>query len=101
MRGQGSAKIESAARALGQKPSKSRIQSFVTDTVVPAVDQQISGLRDLPPPAGDEDTVKAILDAVDEGLAKVKADPGAITASSPFAKANKLSNEYGLTVCDS
>lgn len=97
----GTGAINTAAKALGQSPTKAQITVFVNDTVIPSVQTQITGLEALTPPVGDEATVAAILAAANDGLAKVKSDPGAITASDPFAKANQLSKAYGLTVCGS
>ena len=88
-----------------QQPSKEEFSSFITDTALPISEQEISDLRDLPPPAGDEDTVNAIYDAADEGLAKVKDDPTLAAqggdAGGAFTESNKLAKDYGLTTCAS
>ena len=64
----------------------------------------MAGLQALPPPSGDEAQVQAIISAAQQGLDKLKADPSLITASgqdNPFAEANKLAKQYGLTACAS
>jgi hypothetical protein len=45
--------------------------------------------------------VKAIVDAAEEGVDEVEENPTSITAENggPFAKANRLAREYGLTTC--
>ena len=87
-----------------QAPSQATQQKFVTDTIVPNIQGQIDAIEALPAPSGDEDQVKAITDAAQSALDKVKADPSLITEQSksdPFAEANKLANAYGLTKCGS
>lgn len=85
-------------------PSQADLDKFANDTLIPNIQQQIDGLKALPPPAGDEDQVNAILTAAQSGLDKAKQDPSLITSqggSDPFAQANKLANAYGLTKCGS
>jgi len=60
----------------------------------------IEGLKELEPPAGEEEKVEAIIDAMEEGWNQAKANPGTLVSSSaPFSKANKLTEEYGLKEC--
>jgi hypothetical protein len=86
-----------------QPPSKQEFSTFITDTALPISEQEISDLRDLPPPAGDEDTVNGIYDAANEGLAKIKDDPILASqgddAGGAFTESNKLAKDYGLTTC--
>jgi len=86
----------------GQKPSAAQQQKFITDSVIPNIQNQIDAIRALTPPSGDEDQVKAIVDAAQQALDKAKADPSAFFQggkNDPFAKANKLASDYGLKVC--
>ena len=105
---QGNKELDAQGKKLfaGQKskPTKAQIAEFAKKYAIPSVEKQVNGIRALGAPAGDEDKVKAILDAADEGVAKLKQDPAALAASEgsdPFAKANKLARDYGLTVCGS
>lgn len=101
----GEKEINAAGRKLftqSQAPSQAAQQKFVTDTIVPNIQGQIDAIAALPAPAGDEDQVKAITDAAQSALDKVRSDPSLITQqgkTDPFAEANKLANAYGLTKC--
>ena len=97
----GSKKIEDGAKKLGsEEPSKKVVTKFAEDTLIPSVEDQLSGLRDLKPPKADEEKVKKILDAADEALSKTKDDPTVLTSSDdPFMEANKQAEAYGLAKC--
>jgi hypothetical protein len=102
----GNQEIQAAAKKVftsSQAPSQATQEKFVTDTVIPGVQQQIDGVEALTPPAGDEDQVNAITDAAQSALDKAKADPSLLTdqggGSDPFAEANNLAKAYGLDAC--
>jgi hypothetical protein len=83
-----------------QRPSDATITKFAEDTVIPNVQGQIDGLRDLNPPSDDEDQVNAILDEAQSTLDETKDDPTIFASNQdPFKKANKLAKDYGLTEC--
>ena len=87
---------------LQERPSRDELVGFIEDVVIPNIEGQISDLRDLPPPEGDEDTVNAIYDRADESIEAVKENPeGAVAegADNPFAEANKLGRDYGFKAC--
>ena len=86
----------------GSKPSKKEQEQFVTDTLVPNVQDQIDEIQDLTPPEGDEEQVTAILDSAEAATDEMRADPTAVIEESgpdPFAKTDKLAKAYGLTAC--
>jgi hypothetical protein len=105
------AKGEQQIQAEGRKlftsskaPSQAEQEKFATETIIPNVQQQIDGIKALPPPSGDEDQVNAIVDAAQSALDKAKQDPTMLTdqgGTDPFAQANKLADAYGLTKCGS
>ncbi|MFL5891375.1 MAG: hypothetical protein ACJ75I_01390 [Solirubrobacterales bacterium] len=104
----GSQEINAEAKKIftsNQAPSQATQEKFVTDTVIPSIQQQIDGLDALPAPSGDEDQVQAIVDAAQSALDKAKQDPSLLTdqaqGGDPFAQANKLADDYGLTKCGS
>ncbi len=69
---------------------------FVLEPYEDAVD----GLRELDPPAGEEEKVEEIIDAMEEAVKQGKANPGTLISSgAPFSKANRLTEEYGLKEC--
>jgi len=60
---------------------------------------QIKEIRALNEPKADKQQVKKILAAVQAGIAEVDADLQAAETGTPFAKADKLAQQYGLKVC--
>jgi hypothetical protein len=104
---QGDKQIDQEAREffgeLEQEPEAPELEQFATEVVVPNIQQQIDDLRSLSPPEGDEDEVSAILDAAQEGLDELEADPSSIDegpdAGGAFAEANRLAQDYGLKEC--
>ncbi len=83
-----------------QQPSQAQLEEFVNGTIIPSVEGQVAAIDALPVPSGDEAQVQAILDAAQQGIEQGKQDPASLTGNGdPFAKANKLANEYGLTEC--
>jgi hypothetical protein len=101
----GNKAIDQAAKQTfgNSRPSGSQLNQFATETLIPNVQDQIDEVKALPPPSGDEAQVSEILTAAQGALDKIKADPALLTGSgpSPFASANKLAKEYGLTECAS
>ncbi len=97
------AKIEAAeneAFSGGQQPTEADIESFVTGTLIPEVEQQVSDIEALDVPEDEVEQVNAILDAAQEGLDEAKADPASLAGNAdPFAQANRLASDYGLTEC--
>jgi hypothetical protein len=81
------------------KPTKADLEQFASGTIVPSVEKQLSEIRALGAPAGDEAQVKAITDAAQADVDKLKKDPSLITSNSTFDDANKLAQQYGLKVC--
>ena len=102
---EGNKTIDEAAKQVfsGGKPKADEMQQFVTGTVIPSIQDQVDSIRALGAPEGDEDQVAAILDAAQQGIDEAKADPsllaGEQSGSDPFAEANKLTDDYGLTAC--
>jgi hypothetical protein len=83
-----------------KEPTKAELTTFSEDTLIPVVQGEIDGLRDLEPPSDDEDQVNAILDEAQGALDQAKDDPTIFASNAdPFKKANKLANDYGLTEC--
>jgi hypothetical protein len=84
-----------------QEPSRADLVEFVEDAVVPNIEDQISELRDLPVPEGDEETVNAIYDEADQAIESIKDNPEAAIEqeASPFEQANRLARDYGFKEC--
>ncbi|MEK6251583.1 MAG: hypothetical protein AABM43_06505 [Actinomycetota bacterium] len=91
-----------AKQTFGNKqPSQAQVNSFTTETLIPVVQREIDGVRDLNPPSEDKDQVTAIFDEAQAVLDKVKKDPAALilVKPDPFTKANQLAKDYGLKEC--
>jgi hypothetical protein len=97
----GDTKTNAAAKKQfnGGKPNQAETLAFVKSTVLPDVSKQVDGIDALTPPKGDEKQVQAIVDSARAALNKAKADPKLLTSNTAFAKTNKLTKAYGLTVC--
>lgn len=88
----------------GTNPAtEKQVEEMAEEFLVPAVRKQLKEIRALGIPSGDAKEVEAIFAAVEEALKKTEEDPSVIAQDGvgPFKKANKLSREYGLTVCGS
>jgi hypothetical protein len=100
---QGDQQIEQEAEQQfggGGEPSAKEQEQFFADTVLPNIQNQIDGIRALTPPEGDEEQVTAILDAAQDAIDESEQDPSVVTGGDdPFAEANQLAAEYGLTDC--
>lgn len=97
----GDVEIEAAADALGDDPTQEQIEAFAVDTLVPSVQGQHDAIDALGAPEGDEDAISAMLDALQGSIDTVEADPSTINAegADPFADANQMAQDYGLTDC--
>ncbi len=83
-----------------QQPTAAQVQQFATQTAIPNIQAQITGVEALPAPAGDEEQVKAITDSAQQAVDKLKQDPSLLQSNNdPFAEANKLAKQYGLDEC--
>jgi hypothetical protein len=82
-----------------EAPSRQQLVSIVEDELIPSIEGQLNDLRSLTPPEGDEDTVNAIYDALEQDLEALKADPVGAIQGEAFAESSRLAGEYGLTDC--
>jgi hypothetical protein len=84
-------------------PSQADEEELVGKVLVPSVKREVKEFRALGAPSGDEDRVKAIIEALEEGVETAEDDPEAVASSSDavFGIASRLAKEYGLEVCGS
>lgn len=90
------------AFAGNQQPSQAELNKFAESTLVPGVQGEIDDISELNPPSADEDQVNAIIDAVQGGVNKIKADPGVLSPQvkfDPQKKGHQLAREYGMKEC--
>jgi len=80
--------------------SQEATREEAVDKAMPFYEDAAEEIADLGAPSGDEAKVEAIVDAMDEAAAQVKANPqSAFTGNLPFRKANKAAESYGLDSC--
>ena len=83
-----------------EEPSDEQLTTFVEDVLKPNVEGQLNDLRDLTPPEEDEDTVNAVYEKVETGLAKLEDDPKTILSDEdPLSDANQAAEDYGFKEC--
>lgn len=82
-----------------EKASKDELEEAVADVLVPSLEKQAEELDALGAPEGDEETVEAIVTALEDSTAEIEDDPGLIFSGKSLEKANKLAENYGFKVC--
>ncbi|MBM3667277.1 MAG: hypothetical protein FJW90_07315 [Actinobacteria bacterium] len=98
---EGNAEIDAAAEETFEKngqPTQAESDAFVTDTIVPNVQGQISDIRDLGIPEEDED-LNGTLDEAEEITDGLTDDPASFTQGDPYAPINDELRAAGLTEC--
>ena len=82
----------------GEQPTTATLAKFWAAARV-VLKTQVDEIGALNEPKGDTKQVKKILAAVRAAIATVDADEQSVATGSPFAKADKLAQRYGLKVC--
>jgi hypothetical protein len=90
--------FSAATAMLARHPSKAQIVAAVKGTFVPSIEAQITGIRALGTPPGDQATVTSMLKLVQADLNKLEGDP-ALIATDVFADFARVAHPYGLTAC--
>ena len=97
----GNKATDKALGALTKKTPESQSITVVKTAFVPAVQTQITAIRHLGAPEGDEQTVTHMLDLAQADLKKIEGNPTLVfSASDEFADFAKVAHPYGLTECD-
>jgi hypothetical protein len=100
--GETTLRLAVAQQERGQAESVEEVEEYVREDFVPIFSEQVEKLRELQPPKGDEKTVDAVYDAVDEALAEVREEPDLLLQTDVggvFDKANRLARAYGFEQC--
>jgi hypothetical protein len=85
-----------------EEPPAAALEAFVTETVIPNIQDQLDQLRELEPPAEDAGEFTAVIDEAQTALDELESDPSAFVAGDdPFADANRAAQEFGLEDCGS
>ncbi len=90
--------LSAAGAKLEAQPPKAEVEALVKGTYVPAIQAQITAIKALGVPAGEETTVANMLALAQADLEKITADP-ALVATDVFADFAKVAHPYGLTAC--
>lgn len=90
--------LSAAGAKLATQPSKEQVATLVKGTYVPSIQEQITAIRALGAPAGDEAAVASMLKLAQADLSKLEGDPG-LVATDVFAGFAKVAHPYGLTAC--
>ncbi|MGK2954451.1 MAG: hypothetical protein ACSLFI_02105 [Solirubrobacterales bacterium] len=93
--------IEAVAKELPNDIESPEVQAAITDEILPMYQEELTELRALTPPEGEEETTASIYDAVEEALQKVEDDPSTIGDEEVFGDANQQAQDFGLKVCGS
>ena len=82
-------------------PTEADYAELVATVFVPNVEKEIAQLRALEAPSGDEDKVKAFIDARQESIQIAEDNPKMLLTegSKVTAKSAQLAKEYGLESC--
>ena len=96
--------IEAAADDLlgergGVDPAE--VERVALEIAVPALETEVLAIRAIPVPDGDQAEVEAILEATEQGIAEIEADPRALADGPPpsLRKAERLARSYGSQQC--
>jgi hypothetical protein len=91
--------VEENGLSKTKAPPKAVQEEAVETVLIPKISKELESIRALGPP---DEEAEAVLDAAEEALEKGEEDPIQFLkeeSTGPFAKANKLAREYGLTKC--
>jgi hypothetical protein len=96
--------IEAAADDLvtnEEEPTPQEVEEVALGVVVPALESEVAAIGALGAPEGDEEQVRAILDATEAGIAEIEADPQALLDGTPesLVEAEELARRYGSQQC--
>jgi hypothetical protein len=100
------ARFEAFAKQHGisekKEPTKAQQKELAEAVLIPNIQSQINAVKALGAPSGEEQQVSSALEASQQALDKVKANPElAFSKQSPFAAAGKQLHALGLTKCAS
>lgn len=85
-----------------EEPTKAQQIEIYEAVVLPNVAGQGEEIAALTPPAGEEETVEEITDALAAGVEEAEADPAQLTEGrNPLAAASKKAKAYGMKTCGS
>lgn len=100
------AQQQAAAQRFGdQPPSEPELEDFGATVVVPNLQAQHDAISGLPRPEAEAERIDDMLNALQEGIDAIAADPGLLVQGADsvpaIAEATELAQDLGLTDCGS
>ncbi len=82
--------------------SKAGVGEIITAVVVPELEEELEGLKQLGTPTSGATEFEAIIAALEAAIAEAEDRPHSLTeqGKTPIKRANRLAGEYGFTVCN-
>lgn len=94
------AKMKEVSKEGSQGSSEEELEHYVSEAIVPPIQDMTGELGDLGAPKGDEKEIEAIVGEFEAGVEEIESDPSkALNPTGAFAKASKMASAYGLTDC--
>lgn len=82
----------------GPKDGPTFKRRLVNDVLVPNLESEVNGLRELEVPPADEAQVNKIITAIEEVIRRVETNPKNY-GYYPYVQAERLADAYGLNAC--
>jgi hypothetical protein len=97
----GNAATDKAGAKLTHNSTKAQVAAVVKTSFIPSIQGQITAIRALGAPSGDQAKVTHMLNLAQADLNTVKSDPLNFLNNNTFANFAKIAHPYGLTACAS
>jgi len=94
----GNGPILAAAGQLATHPSRAQVVGIVQHTYVPSVESELTSIKALGAPAGEEAVVARMAKLAETDLSRLKHNP-ALVATDVFRDFAKVAHPYGLVAC--
>ena len=92
--------IDAAVDAMSDKPSQQEIEDVTVDSILPSVQKQVDGIREIGLPEGDEEEVETLLDDAQAAIDELNDDPTLVgSEEDPFIDVYPRLQRYGLDDC--
>jgi hypothetical protein len=96
-------KIDELTAEFDENTGKEEVIAFTKETYIPTLQDEVNQLKELTPPAGEEEAVDSMLTSLENGVNELADDPNIVLAgeTNPLAEASAQAKELGLKVCGS
>jgi hypothetical protein len=94
----GNGPLLAAGAKLAARPSRAQVVAIVQNTYVPSIEAQITGIKALGVPPGEQAVITKMLALAEADLNKLKRNP-ALVATDVFGGFARVAHPYGLTAC--